>query len=236
MSAVLTDPAGSGWRDLAPVRVRRSRALAAALLAVGCGGGGGTDLPIAGEATELVKGGGDAQVWYLDNPLPAPYRVIARDVNGQPVAGVSVTWAVTSGAGSVDPPSSVTGSDGAASATHSLGPSAASQSVSASATGLTAVEFTATATSPPTSAAVTVASSTFVPRDVVVQVNGTVTWTWNPAGIAHNIIYTSGPTPRPPDSPTQSAGTHAQTFAAAARYQYTCTIHAGMEGTVTVVR
>lgn len=203
---------------------------------IGCGGDDGIVPPVVGAATELVKGSGDAQVWYFDNPLPAPYRVIARDANGQPVAGVSVTWTVTSGAGSVDASLSMTGSDGAASATHSLGPTAASQAVSASAAGLAAVEFTATATSAPTSAAVTVAGSAFVPRDVVVRVNGTVTWTWNPAGIAHNVIYTSGPTPRPPDSPTQSEGTHAQTFLATARYQYTCTIHAGMEGTITVVR
>ncbi len=203
---------------------------------IGCGGDDGIVPPVVGAATELVKGSGDAQVWYFDNPLPAPYRVIARDVNGQPVAGVSVTWAVISGAGSVDASLSVTGSDGSASATHSLGPAAASQSVSASATGLPAVAFNATATSAPTSAAVTAASSAFVPRDVAVQVNGTVTWTWNPAGIAHNITYTSGPRPLPPDSPTQSDGTHARTFLATARYQYTCTIHAGMEGTITVVR
>jgi hypothetical protein len=51
---------------------------------------------------------------------------------------------VTAGAGSVDPPLTVTGSDGAAKATHSLGPTGASQTVSASATGLTPVEFVAT--------------------------------------------------------------------------------------------
>ena len=221
--------------SLASTWMRRVGALVAALLFLACGGGGTEPPPVVGEATELVKGAGDLQVWYFNNALPTPYRVIARDANGQPVAGVSVTWAVTSGAGSVNAPLPVTGSDGAASATHSLGPSAASQSVSASATGLTPVEFVATATAAPSAVAVTVRSDTFAPRDVVVQVNGTVTWTWNPSGIAHNIIYTSGPTPRPADSPTKDSGTHVNTFSAAARYQYTCTIHAGMEGSVTVV-
>lgn len=203
---------------------------------VGCGGDGVIEPPPAvGEATQLVKGSGDLQVWFFNNPLLAPYRVIARDANGQAVAGVSVTWAVTSGAGSLDVPVTVTGSDGAAAVTHSLGPAAASQSVSASATGLTSVEFVATAASAPTAVAVRVGSDTFVPRDVVVQVNGTVTWTWNPSGITHNIIYTSGPTPRPADSPTKNSGTHANTYPVAARYHYTCTIHAGMEGSVTVV-
>lgn len=191
---------------------------------------------MVGGVTQLVKVAGDQQAWYFNNPLPAPYRVIARDANGQAVAGVSVAWAVTSGAGSVDPPLTVTGSDGTVSATHSLGPTVASQTVSASATGVAAVGFGATAATPPPSGAVTVGNNFFSPQNVVVQVNGTITWTWNSAGTDHNVIYTSGPAPRPANSPTQSAGTHSNTYSAAALYQYVCTIHAGMEGTVTVVR
>lgn len=219
---------------LAPAWVQRAWTLVATLLLFGCGGGG-TQPPVGG-ATQLVKDAGDQQTWYFDNPLPTAYRVIARDANGQAVPGASVTWAVTSGSGSVDASLTVTDSDGAASARHTLGLTGASQTVSASATGLTPVEFAATATNAPMSGAVSVEASSFVPRDVVVRVSGTVTWTWNPLDIDHNVVYTAGPTPRPPNSPTQSAGTHANTYSVVARYEYVCTIHAGMEGSVTVVR
>lgn len=225
------------WGSLAPAWARCSSAFVAALLSVGCGDDGGIIVPPpAGEATELVKISGDAQVWYLNNALPAPYRVGARDANGLPVSGVSVNWAVTSGGGSVSPLVTVTDSVGTATATHSLGPTVGSQAASASATGLAAVEFGATAATPPPSGAVSVGNDFFSPQNVVVRVNGTITWTWNSGGTEHNVIYTSGPTPLPASSPTQDSGTFASTLSSVGRYQYVCTIHAGMEGTVTVVQ
>jgi plastocyanin len=76
----------------------------------------------------------------------------------------------------------------------------------------------------------------FSPQSVVVQVHGTVTWTWGPDQTAdHNVMYSSGPTPRPPNSPTQRAGTYSGVFTVAGTYRYFCSLHAGMEGTVQVV-
>jgi plastocyanin len=192
--------------------------------------------PLDTEVTQLEKSGGDEQAWYFDNPLPDPYRVVALDEHGQPVAGLVVSWTVTSGGGAVDPPQAETDPVGVAGATHTLGPAETSQSVTASVPGLPAVVFTATAANPPTSADVTVGNDFFSPRDVIVQVGGTITWTWSQGASVHNVTYTVGPSPLPTSSPTQDAGTHSNTFMAAARYEYACTIHAGMEGTVTVVR
>lgn len=81
---------------------------------------------------------------------------------------------------------------------------------------------------------VTVGNNFFDPRDVSVPVNSTVTWTWNSGGIGHNVTFTGGPQPLPTPSCTQGSGTHSVTFATTGRYDYTCTIHGGMDGSVTV--
>jgi plastocyanin len=169
--------------------------------------------------------------------LPVAYTVVARDANGRGVPGVSVTWAVTSGGGSVAPATNVTDGDGVASATHTLGPSASTQSVTASVSGLPDVVFSASAATPPTSGAVTVRDDTFAPTNVVVQVNRTVTWTWAAdVNNDHNVNYAGGsPTPRPPNSPTLKSGTYDAVFTVAGLYHYFCNIHANMEGDVRVV-
>ena len=70
--------------------------------------------------------------------------------------------------------------------------------------------------------------------NVVIQAGGTVTWTWRGAAL-HNLTYTSGPTPLPTNGGNQTSGTHANMITAVGTYGYTCTNHAGMNGTVTVV-
>jgi plastocyanin len=204
-------------------------------LAAACGGYGSTEP--AGPPAQLEKSEGDGQNWYFGNALPVAYEVVVRDANGRGVSGVTVTWSVTAGGGSVDPATSVTNADGVATTTHTLGPAATSHSVTANAAGLPQVEFTASATSPPTSAAVSVGDPTFFsPENVVVQVGGTVTWTWGPSVITlHNVVYVGGPTPLPAGSQTQTSGTHSNTFTNAGLYQYACTLHSGMDGTVRVV-
>ena len=69
------------------------------LLACGGGGGGGTGPCTPGLATQLTKTGGDAQAWYVNNPLPAALSVTARDANNCPVPGVAVDWTIQTGGG-----------------------------------------------------------------------------------------------------------------------------------------
>ncbi len=220
-------------------------ALSAALLGAACTSDGtapeaapadSTEAAPADSATQFVKSGGDQQAWYFNNPLSTPYAVTARDENDLPVPGVVVTWSVASGGGSVDPPQVGTDSSGLALATHTLGPAAMSQSVTAGVPGLPTLTFNATATAPPTAAAVTVANNFFDPSDVIVQAGGTVVWTWNSAGVEHNVTYMGDPTLLPQSSTTQDGGMHSNTYGTAAEYRYFCSIHGGMEGTVAVVR
>ena len=201
------------------------------LWASGCNGDG-TQPP--GPPSDVMPSGGDGQNWYFNNPLPTPLRVTVVDLSGRPVPGVVVMWAVSSGSGAVSPVQSTTDASGEASTTDSVG-SATIQRVSATVTGVpSAANFTEVATTPPTSAAVSLQNLAFNPDSVVVQSGGTVTWTWNDGATQHNVTFTSGPA-RPPDSPTKASGTFAPTFTTAGTYGYHCTIHGNMTGTVVVV-
>jgi len=214
-------------------RWNRLYTLGVGLLALACGGG--TQPP--GPPAELVITGGDAQSWYFNNPLPTPLSVTAQDVSGRAVPGVVITWAVTSGGGSVNPVQSTTDASGVATTIDSVG-SSTIQTVSATFTGpFSVVSFTAHATTPPTAGSVDIANTAFNPATVVVQVNGTVTWTWSDKGIAHNVTYTAGPGSLPASSPQdQTTGTFSTTFLQVGTYRYRCTRHAQMNnGVVTVV-
>ncbi len=209
------------------------------VLALACGGdgGGGTGPCTPGVATQLVKSG-DAQIWYVNNPLPAPLSVTARDANNCPVPGVVVNWAVGSGGGGVNPAQSTTSAAGVATTTDSVG-ATSPQTVTATFTGLPApVTFTATASAPPTAGAVDVQDNKFNPTNVVVQTGGAVTWTRTGSN-SHNVTFGSGPaTPAKiadADLATGTADARTRTLTAVGTYNYTCTNHIGMNGTVKVV-
>lgn len=82
-------------------------------------------------------------------------------------------------------------------------------------------------------------ASTFDPTSLTVTVGTTVTWD-NNSGITHNVVFTNptaaksvgtGPSG---DIGQTSSGTQARSFATAGTYAFHCTIHAGMDGSVTV--
>ena len=103
---------------------------------------------LAGAATQLKLSTGNGQTGGVGTPLPIAYAVVAQDQYNNPVNGVTVTWTVTQGGGSVSSPTSVTApTSGAATVVHTLGTLGGSQVVTASAAGLTGspVTFTATA-------------------------------------------------------------------------------------------
>jgi hypothetical protein len=91
----------------------------------------------AGAATTLVKTSGDGQVATAGTALAAPFVVTASDQYGNPVGGLTVSWAVTVGGGSVQAASASTAVDGTVAATGTLGPDAVSNTFTASAVGVT---------------------------------------------------------------------------------------------------
>ena len=79
---------------------------------------------------------------------------------------------------------------------------------------------------------VSVGNNFFNPANVTINVNDQVTWTWSAGSFSHN---TTGPgTPPLWSSPTQSSGTFSRVFTTAGTFAYRCTLHIGMNGSVTV--
>ena len=78
---------------------------------------------------------------------------------------------------------------------------------------------------------VTVGNNFFSPAALSVAAGTTVTWSWAPGAVEHNVTFDDGQ-----HSATQSSGSFPRTFSAAGTYPYHCTIHgaAVMHGTVTV--
>lgn len=70
----------------------------------------------------------------------------------------------------------------------------------------------------------------FRPETIRITTGETVTWRWV-GNIAHNVIHDG------PDefrSKTQTKGTFEHTFDSPGEYDYVCTLHTGMDGTVVV--
>ncbi len=85
-------------------------------------------------------------------------------------------------------------------------------------------------TCPSTSTSVTVSDNLFTPPCTKVPVGSTVTWTWSGAN-PHNVTFANSALGA---SQTQTAGTYQKTFANAGTFNYDCTVHPGMSGSVQV--
>lgn len=77
-------------------------------------------------------------------------------------------------------------------------------------------------------ATVSIKNTAFNPADTTVQVGGTVAWTFGDGALVHNVTFADF------HSDTISKGTFTHTFDAAGTFDYVCTLHPGMKGTVTV--
>jgi plastocyanin len=123
--------------------------LAAAGLALGCGGGGGSDAGTPPSTTAIAKtstNSGDAQGGTVGQALGNPLRVLVTE-GGTPSSGVTVTWLTTATGSSLNPASSITDAEGIASETWTLGTASGTQAAEARLSGATGspVAFSATA-------------------------------------------------------------------------------------------
>ena len=108
------------------------------------------EVTVALPPTTLVKVSGDNQRGYTGAALAHPFVVEVRDTNSNPLEGVTVTFAVTGGGGSLNPETTRTNSRGRASSRLTLGNSPGTNTVTATADGLSQTEvFSAEATIPP---------------------------------------------------------------------------------------
>ncbi|MGH7672409.1 MAG: Ig-like domain-containing protein [Gemmatimonadales bacterium] len=194
----------------------------------------------AGDPTQLTKTAGDSGI-ALINSSQVTYTVTARDAYNNPAgAGVTIDWAATGGGGSIDPPQDLTLINGTATATRTLSSAEGPYTATATASdlpGAPSVTFTTTAINAPSAASVSVSNNVFVPSSDTIAVNGAVTWTWvGTVAPGHNVTIGGAGAPANCGNITAAGETCVRTFATAGMFNYSCTNHPGMNGSVTVVQ
>jgi uncharacterized protein YjdB/lysophospholipase L1-like esterase len=112
---------------------------------------------VSGPAASIVPQSGDGQIAPLSEPVPTPPSIKVLDNENVPVKGVTVTFAVTSGGGTVTGAEAVTNIDGiAAPASWTLGPLPGANTLSATSGVLTGSPVTFTANGVPAPSAMTI--------------------------------------------------------------------------------
>ena len=99
-----------------------------------------------GAPAQVIIVSGDAQSDTAGTTLADPLVVEVRDSAGNPVPGVTVSWATLDG--TITPPSATTGATGRAQASWTLSTNKVTQTATATVSGLTPAVFTATAIFP----------------------------------------------------------------------------------------
>ena len=79
-------------------------------------------------------------------------------------------------------------------------------------------------------ATVQVTISAFTPQIVNLRSGGIVTWVWADTTSQHNVTFTNSLL----SSQTQSSGLHTVVFQTVGTFNYACTVHAGMTGSIVV--
>jgi hypothetical protein len=93
----------------------------------------------------ITASGNPATAGVVGVPLPTPITVVIKNAGGEPIPEASVAFAVTGGGGSVASGTVLTDTAGKASTSWTLGPTAGTQTATATVTGLAPVTFTVTA-------------------------------------------------------------------------------------------
>jgi plastocyanin len=199
--------------------------LAVALSACGGGGGGGgTQPPPTSVFTTLSISPSSPDMVIRDT---LQMTATPRDQNGAPMTGLgAATFERVSGtAVSVSPTGRVIADAlGAAEIRASLTSGTTTRTATANAT-VSSLSTTASVTASGTGAL-------FNPDEVKIATGGSVTWSF-PGPEIHNVTF-DGVSPTGGNIGDRSSGSEARSFAAAGRYAYHCSRHAGMSGAVVV--
>jgi plastocyanin len=218
--------------------MRILRLVGAVVVVTGCGGGGGGGTPppppppaIATVSIEPTTG------QSINVGATVGFTAQTRDAQGNALSGRSVTWSTSDQTKvSVSPTTGTTTTSGVT--TTATGVAAGSSQIRASAGTIQSALVTVTVTggggpNPSTADVTATGNDTFSPSAVTIAPGGIVTWTFTNVR-EHNVTFTAS-TPTPPQNIPNSINTTAsRTFPNAGSYPYTCTLHAGMNGTVNV--
>ena len=198
-----------------------------ALSLAACGGGGGDGGGTNPPPSDVVNSVSLSRT----NATMRPTEVItvtatARNSSGATVSGKTVQWTVTQTGTIVN-----------------IAPSGASVQITAAAVGTAQVTATIEGKTAsvavvvtnqpfPTTAAIQVTNNAFSPATADVGTGAVVTWTWAQGAVEHNVNFT-GPAGITAIG-NRSTGSESRTFSVAGTYDFSCSIHAGMSGSLTV--
>jgi adhesin/invasin len=111
-----------------------------------CGSGGDGGSGPKPVPADMAIEAGEGQTATVHQAVPIDPAVMVTDADGRPVSGVAVTFGIKTGGGSVTGPNQITNGQGIATLqAWVLGTGAGAQALTATVTGLTAVDFSATA-------------------------------------------------------------------------------------------
>jgi plastocyanin len=185
----------------------------------------------AGTAVSIAKTAGDNVTAPPSTQLT--YTVQSRDSHGNPKGGVTIDWAASTGGGSITPAQNVTAANGNASAQRTLGAGTGDQTATAIAAGLTIPDTVTFTTNAAIVTTINVANNSFTPNTLTVPNHTTVTWNWPNPTVAHNVTF-AAVAGAPANIPDRTTGSQNRTFDQAGTFNYQCTNHQNMTGTVTV--
>lgn len=185
----------------------------------------------AGAAVSITKTAGDNGA--APPSTQVTYTVQSRDSHGNSKGGVIIDWAVATGGGSITPGQNTTAANGNASAQRTLGAGTGDQTATAIAGGLTPPDTVTFTTNAALVTTINVANNSFTPNAITVPLNTTVTWAWQGTTSAHNVTFAATPG-APTDIPDRTSGSASKTFNNAGTFNFQCTNHPGMTGSVTV--
>jgi plastocyanin len=193
-----------------------------------CGGGGGdsggtTNPPPPATVSSVALTRSDI---LLKPTETTTITASPKDASGNTLSGHAVTWTVlpSTGVANITP--------NGASVTIS-GTAAGTATVTATSDSKTADVHVTVSTTIPASADVQVGATgdSFSPGDVDVLSGGTVTFSWH--GVTHNVTWLTTPASVANIS-DRSTGSVPVTLNQPGTYNFHCTIHPGMDGTITV--
>ena len=206
--------------------MRLSRPVGLAVLVAACGGGGDggggtqTQTPVA--SVSLVPSATTTSI--CGN---VTFTATPRDAQGNALSRAVDSWG---GGGSILDLSSASGTTNTG-----VGVGVGTANVTATSGGQTstpvAIAVTAAGTAPATQAVSAPPGTAFSPVCVELATGGSVTWTFGAE--LHNVQF-QGPQPTGGNIGSTSSTTASRTFPTAGNYEYSCTLHAGMNGRVVV--
>lgn len=185
---------------------------------------------LPGNPAALQKTGGDALVAQAGGQVV--HTVTARDAYGNGAQGVTIQWAAATGGGAISPAQNITGNGGLAEAARTLGSGLGEQTATAGAPALPGSPVV-TFTTISAATVVRVGNNVFTPTAVTVSAGDSVAWQWQGATSQHNITFATVPGAPAPE-PNRVSGAVWRTFATTGTFNYQCTNHSGMTGSVTV--